>query len=42
MPLQQDTPKLSELEIQAKLSEELHVLLKQQGMNPLIEMPGMI
>lgn len=42
VPLSEDAQKLSEHEIHKKLSEELGVLLKQQGMNPLIGMPGMI
>jgi hypothetical protein len=42
VPLREDTRKLSEPEIQAKLSEELGVLLEQRGMNPLLGMPGMI
>jgi hypothetical protein len=42
MPLQEDTQKLTEPEIQVKLTEELGVLLKQRGINPLLGMPGMI
>jgi hypothetical protein len=42
VPLSEDAQKLSEHKIQEKLSEELGVLLKQQGMNPLIRMAGMI
>ncbi|KAN0125421.1 hypothetical protein V8E53_015508 [Lactarius tabidus] len=40
VPLSEDAQKLSEHKIQEKLSEELGVLLKQQGMNPLIGMAG--
>jgi hypothetical protein len=42
VPLQEDTLRLSEPEIQAELIEELGVLLKQRGMNPLLGTPGMI
>ncbi|KAI9442571.1 hypothetical protein H4582DRAFT_2110092 [Lactarius indigo] len=38
--LHEDTQKLSEREIRAKLGEELAALLKKQGFNPLIGMPG--
>ena len=39
-PLEGDVRKLTELEIQAKLTEEMDDLLRKGGMNPLIEMPG--
>ena len=39
-PLKGNVRKLSELEIQAKLTDELDNLLRKGGLNPLIEMPG--